>query len=106
MRGARSGFATRIMDEEPRALYIHRYGHSINLAVNDAMKLSLPIKKALEVTYELTKLIKYPPRRKEVFHKLKSSLDMETGSRSPGIRLLCPTCWTVRAIALASILGN
>ena len=39
------------MDEESRALYIHFYGHSINLAVNDAMKLSLPIKKALEVTY-------------------------------------------------------
>ena len=69
----------------------------INLAVNDAMKLSLPIKKVLEVTYEVTKLIKYSPRREEVIRELKSSLDMETGSMSPGIRLLCPTRWTVRA---------
>lgn len=106
MRGARSGVAKRIMDDEPRAVYIHCYGHSVNLAVNDAVKLSAPIKKALEVTYEVTKLIKYSPRREEVFRELKSSHDIQTGSRSPGIRVLCPTRWTVRAEALASILGN
>ncbi len=106
MRGARSGVAKRIMEDEPRAVYIHCYGHSINLAVNDAIKLSLPIRKALEVTYEVTKLIKYSPKREGVFRELKSSHDLNVGSRSPGIRLLCPTRWTVRADALASILDN
>ena len=28
------------------------------------------------------------------------------GNISPGIRVLCPTRWTVRAEALASIIGN
>ncbi len=78
MRGARSGVATRIMEDEPRAVYIHCYGHSISLAVNDAIKLSLPIRKALEVTYEVTKLIKYSPKREGggVFRELKSSHDL------------------------------
>ena len=32
MSGAKSGVAKRISDEEPRAVYTHCYGHSINLA--------------------------------------------------------------------------
>jgi len=40
MRGVRSGVAKQICDEEPLALYTHCYGHSINLAINDAIKLS------------------------------------------------------------------
>ena len=67
MRGVRRGVAKQICDEEPRALYTHCYGHSINLAVNDAMKLCKQLKMALEVTHEITKLIKYSPRREEIF---------------------------------------
>lgn len=38
MRGIRSCVAKQICDEEPRGLYTHCYGHSINLAINDAIK--------------------------------------------------------------------
>ena len=38
MRGARSGVAKRILDEEPKAVYTHCYGHSINLAASDAVR--------------------------------------------------------------------
>ena len=44
MRGARGGVAKIIMEAEHRALYIHCYGHSINLVINDAMKLTKPIR--------------------------------------------------------------
>jgi len=56
MRGVNSGVAKQICDEEPRALYTHCYGHSINLAVNDVIKLSKQLKMALEVAHEITKL--------------------------------------------------
>ena len=35
MSGARTGVAKRIMDEEPRAVFTHCYGHSLNLAASD-----------------------------------------------------------------------
>ena len=106
MRGVRSGVAKQICDEEPRTLYTHCYGHSINLDVNDAMKLCKQLKMALEVTHEITKLIKYSPRREEIFKNLKTAYDHTIQHITPGIRVLCPTRWTIYADALTSILEN
>ena len=50
--GAKSGVANKIQKEEPRAAYMHFYGHSVNLATCDAVKHSKPIKNALETTHE------------------------------------------------------
>ena len=60
------------------------------------------MKSALATTHEVTKLIKYSPHRDSLFQKLKSELTPDT----PGIRVLCPTRWTVRANSLGSILSN
>ncbi len=61
------------------------------------------MKDALDTTYEFTKLIKYSPRRDEIFRRLKE--DMPPNS-TPGIRILCPTRWTVKANSLSSIISN
>ncbi len=106
MRGARGGVAKIIMDEEPRALFTHCYGHSINLAMNDAIKCSKPVCKALETTHEITKLIKYSPRRDGIFRELKRTHDQNSGFQSPGMRLLCPTRWTVGANSLKIVIDN
>ena len=103
MSGAKSGVAKRIQDEEPRAVFTHCYGHAISLAMCDVLKHSKPIKHALEVTHEITKLIKYSPRRESIFKQVKETT-LTTGSG--GIRVLCPTRWTVRADSLASIISN
>ena len=102
MSGIRNGVAAQINKEEPRAVYTHCYGHSLNLAAADAIKQSKVMKSALATTHEVTKLIKYSPRRDALFQKLKSELTLDT----PGIRVLCPTRWTVRANSLGSILSN
>ena len=62
MSGVKNGVAKKIQEEEPRAVYTHCYGHSLNLATCDAVKQSKPIKNALETTQKITKLIKYSPR--------------------------------------------
>ena len=54
--GASNGVATQICKEEPRAVYTHCYGHSLNLAAADAIKQSKVMKLALATTYEVTKL--------------------------------------------------
>jgi hypothetical protein len=103
MSGAKSGVARRIQDAEPRAAFTHCYGHAIRLAVCDVLKHSRPIKYALEVTHEITKLIKYSPRREGIFKQVKETTFTAS---SKGIRVLCPTRWTVRADALESIISN
>ena len=63
MSGLRNGVAKQIMDKEARALYTHCYGHTLSLASMDAVKGCQIMKKALEGTSEVTKLIKCSPRR-------------------------------------------
>ena len=57
---------------------------------------------ALEITHEVTKLVKLSPCRDELFQNLKKEIAPE----GVGIRVLCPTRWTVRAEALSSIVNN
>ena len=102
MSGAKSGVATRLCAAEPRAVFTHCYGHSLNLACGDAIKRCKLMQDALDTTHEIMKLIKKSPARDAIFKRLKE----EMGSDSPGIRVLCPTRWTVRAEALKSILDN
>ena len=107
MKGIRSGLVPRIQELEPHTIYTHCYGHSINLAANDALKGSKLLKDALDMTREITKLIKYSPRREAIFQSLKeqSHFEIENDSSS-GIRVLCPTRWTVCADSLGSIVDN
>ena len=58
---------------------------------------------ALETTQEITKLIKYSQRREGIFQKLKESISTD---KTPGVRVLCPTRWTVKANSLASVVAN
>ena len=102
MSGSISGVATKILEEEPRALYTHCYGHALNLACSDAMKGCKLMRNALDTSYEIVKLVKKSPRRDAMLQKLKTEMQED----SPGIRLLCPTRWTVRAQALQSIISN
>ena len=86
MRGPRTGVGTLISDNEPRAVYTHWYGHSLNLAASDALKESRLMKDALETVHEIMKLIKFSPCRDGIFHRLKEDTPFV-----PGIRVLCPT---------------
>ena len=55
----------------------------------------------LDTVYEITKL-KKSPKRDSIFKKYKDDVSTD----SLGIHVLCSTCWTVRAEALASIAEN
>ena len=102
MSGRHSGVAKKIQDEEPRALFTHCYGHSLNLAASDTVKKCKVLKTALEMSHEIVKLVKYSPRRETLFRSIKEEFAID----GPGIRVLCPTRWTVRADSMASIIKN
>lgn len=103
MSGIRTGVATRINALESKALYTHCYGHALNLAVQDTLKSIKVMEHCLETVHEITKLVKKSPNRDAIFKHIKDEI---SGDAVPGIRLLCPTRWTVRAEALSSISEN
>ena len=72
------------------------------LAVGDSVKNSKLLKDALEITFEVSELVKYSPKRDVMFENLKTKLAPDT----PGFRVLCPTHWTIRANSLQSVLDN
>ena len=38
MRGSKTGVAKKLLNDEPRAVFIHCYGHDLNLAAGDSIK--------------------------------------------------------------------
>ena len=51
MSGSKSGVAKRISELEPRAIFTHCYGHSLNLAACDTIKKMKVMRDALETTH-------------------------------------------------------
>ena len=102
MSGSRGGVAFAFQKEEPRAIYTHCYGHALSLACSDAVKNFKIMKDALDTSYELIKLVKKSLCHDATLQKLKEQMPDDI----PGIRVLCPIRWTVRAQALQSILAN
>ena len=78
LRGRISGVATQILNDEPRAIYTHCYGHALNLACQDTVRSVKVIKDALD----------------------------DIAPAEPGFRTLCPTRWTVKADSLHSVIVN
>ena len=65
MSGSKNGVAKII--SEPRAVFTHCYGHSLNLAVGDTVKQSKLMKSTLEMVNEISKLIKKIPQKRHCF---------------------------------------
>ena len=91
MSGAKSRLATQIKVEEPRAIFSHCCGHSLQQAVGDIIKEVKNLKDTPNTTSEISKLLKFSPKREALFKKLQEDLD----TKSPGFRTLCPPRWTV-----------
>ena len=102
MSGRRSGVATQILHEEPRAVYLHCMGHTLNLAVQDTCRSIKVMSDTFDTLLEISKAVKYSAKKKAMLLSLKQELSPS----SPSIRPLCPTRWTVRAESLRSVIAN
>ena len=97
--------ATQIAREEKCAVYTHCYAHSLNLAVGNIIKRSKVCNYALDVAFEITKLVKFSPKGNADFDRIKAEVVDDNGF-APGIRTFCPTRWTVWGNSIGSILEN
>ena len=102
MSGRRTGVAMQIQQEEPRAIYLHYMGHSLNLAVQDICRSIKIMSDTFDTVLELSKAIKYNAEKKAMLQSLKQELSPPSTSLRP----LCPMWWTLRAESLRSIIAN
>ena len=75
---------------------------SLPMSMDLTWQLQIRLNDALDITHEISKLLKYSPRRDTIFEKLKEQLAPDL----PGFQTLCPTRWTVKASSLESVLNN
>lgn len=77
---------------------------ALSLACADTVKQCKVVKEALETTHEISKVVKCSPKRDVQLETLKKNVDDEDPAGN--IRRLCPTCWTVHAKSMQSIVAN
>lgn len=76
--------------------------HAFSLAVHDMLKGSKVLSDTLDTTMEICKLIKFSPKREGLLNSIKADIHMDT----PGIKMLCPTRWTVQGESFERIKDN
>ena len=92
MSGRLSRVRARISAEYPKALYIHCFCHSLNLAVQDCSRRIPLMRNTLDTIQELSNLIEYSAKRKALLEKIQCNFDVGGVTLRP----LCPTRWTVK----------
>ena len=91
MAGSKNGIKTQILKEEHHAPFTHCYGHSLSLSVGDTIKSVPMLRSNMDTTREISKLLKYSPKRQAQFNLIKA----DSSPDAIGFRILCPTRWTV-----------
>jgi len=105
MSGKITGVSQRILDDEPRAVYVHCLAHSLNLALQESAR-DLPIyRDMLEYTKDIVNLIRASPKRSALLSSLQDDPEI-CSHRRINLRPLCPTRWTTRHESISSILQN
>ena len=74
MSGKNAGLKTLFLAENEKAHYIHCYAHSLQLAIQDAVKERKTMSDVFDLCNEVSKLIRNSPRRTHDFQKLKEEI--------------------------------
>ena len=88
MSGHKTGVAKRIKDINPKCLYTHCYGHSLNLAVSDTVKGVSHLINTFDMIKANCKLIKKSPKREAHLDSIK---EKAKSNKTKGIHTVCPT---------------
>lgn len=71
MCGIYKGLATQIKTSAPNAIYVHCYGHLLNLAIQDTMTNTKPLRNALGTIQSLYVFLEASPKRHAVFNDIE-----------------------------------
>lgn len=102
MMGHLNGVAKQIQDKAAIAITVHCFAHCLNLCLQDVSKKSIPVRSALDLVWEICKLISYSPKRSLIFEQCRDAMSVS----GTGLRPLCATRWTVRTTSIDAVLRN
>ena len=110
MLGKKSGVATQILSEQPKAVVTHCQGHSLSLAVKDLTTNCKVLSDTMSTVAEICVLIKYSPKRENLLGRIRENIEGEFTNmddiKYSTIGKLCVTRWTVRATCFQKIIEN
>ena len=102
MMGKKSGVATQIQKDQPKAIITHCHGHSLSLAVKDLTSACDVLSNTMSTVGEICVLVKYSPKREKILGTLDDIIEGETNQgesenfKATSQDKLCTTRWTVR----------
>ena len=102
MCGSRTRVSSQILKENQKLLFVHCFGHALNLSDSDMVKNIRFQKDVSDTTYEISNLIKKPPKRDQMLNKKRNDLAISY----PRFCVLCPKKCTVRVESLKCVLDN
>ena len=98
MSGVNRGLAARMKECSPLAIYIHCYGHLLNLAIQDTMTEIEPLRNALGSIQSLHNFIEGSPKRHAVFCNIDNGVQFVRTLKSQSV-----TRWCCRWEAVKSV---
>ncbi|KAJ8032695.1 Zinc finger MYM-type protein 1 [Holothuria leucospilota] len=104
MSGGISGVQSRLKEIQPRAIYMHCFGHCLNLVIADAMAEVQSTRNFFGSVQSSYNFIESSPHRHAILESVMKRL--LTDKRIKTLKSLSETRWTCRAEAVNSIAEN
>ena len=93
MSGQRTGVAKRIQELEPgQSNHAHFESHALNVTASGMLKQGAVFNDAMPTSHEDIKLIKYSPKKEDIFRRIKENIPGDSGRI--GVRTMCHTRWS------------
>ena len=102
MARVKNGVAAKIKILNDAALYTHCYGHALNLAASDCIRNTKDLNDVWVMLKGICNLVKKSPSRECKIRDIRE----KTKNQNKGIRVFCPTRWTIHGETCASVFSN
>jgi hypothetical protein len=102
MSGVYGGVSSLILNEHPKATYVHCVAHCLDLAIHDVINQCAVIGNCMSFVKEIIDFIRRSPKRLAILKEISNQMVVPCTS----LTALCPTRWTMRAESYHSLLKN
>ena len=109
MLGKRFGVTAQTKRVQPKVIETHYHRYSLNLLVKDATKSNRLINDVLEIVVEITKLIKFSPKRRQHLGAVKENFEIDIDNsleQNDSLAKRSTTRWTVRVNAFNKVIDD
>ena len=99
MSGVNKGLSARMKEFSPLAIYVHCYGHLLNLALQDTLTTVEPLRNTLGTIQSLYNFLEASPKR----HALFRDIETEEGNLVKTLKSQSVTRWSCRWEAVKAV---